>query len=74
MVGGNQEQVVRPKLRKRAGKPSVNLLKGGGVALRIIAMAIEHIEIDKIHKAEAMKRPSQQSTGFFESLGIPMPP
>ena len=43
MVGGNQEQIVRPKPRERSGKPSVNLLKGGGV-LMLTDVCFEDVE------------------------------
>ena len=55
MVGGKEKQIFPFQKRKKASQPPVQFGKGPGVALDIVAVAVFHIEIHQVHKAEALK-------------------
>ena len=55
MIGGEDERVIRPEQRQKAREPPVERRGCSGITLHIVAVAIEHIKINKIDKAQAMK-------------------
>ena len=55
VIGGDHKHIIRPQMRQKTSQPAVKGGNGGGVAGHIVAVAIQHIKINKIDKAEAAK-------------------
>ena len=55
VIGGDHKHIIRPQMWQKTSQPAVKGGNGGGVAGHIVAVAIQHIKINKIDKAEAAK-------------------
>ena len=57
MVGGDHHHVVLPQSGQERAQPAVELRQGGGVAVDVPAVAVEHVKIHQIHEAQPVKIP-----------------
>ena len=70
VVGRDHQDVALPHPGDEVGKELVELGGGGGVARHIAAVAVEHIEINEIHKAQALEIALEVVHGLGEAVGV----
>ena len=59
MVGGDHEQVALPERPQHGRQRGVKRLQRGGIALHVVAVAVEHVKIDQIGE-DQLARPALQ--------------
>ena len=70
VVGGDDDAVVVTELCEEAGQPAVELRQRGGVAVRVAAVAVEHIKVYQIHEAKTLEIASGKRQRFGQTVGI----
>ena len=70
MVGRDHHQILRPQPRQQLWQPAVKPVERLGIALRVVAMTIEHIKIDQVDKAKPGKILLGQRQGFGHAVVV----
>ena len=70
MVGGDHHHVVLAKGGQERTQPAVELRQGGGVAVDVPAVAVEHVKVHQIHEAQAVKIPGGIVRRMRHAVGV----
>ena len=70
VVGGDDEEVILTQGGDEVGEPAVELGQRGGVALHVVAVAVDHVEVHEVGKADAVEIPLGHLGGGGHALGI----
>lgn len=70
MVGGYYEHIVGAHIFKEFSETAVKLRQRFRVAVNIVPVPVEHIEIDEIDKAEPVEILILKSEGFLHAVGV----
>ena len=70
VVGGDHQQVTFGQPFHQLCKVAVGFGKGGGIAVHIVAVAVNRIKIHQIDKTKAMEVGLGKGKGLFHAVGI----
>ena len=74
VVGRDHEQIVLLHFPEDFGKALIKIGEGSGVAVNVVAVAVKHVIVNQVDKAEALKLFVHIGKGFlddvFVSLGV----
>ena len=70
VVGSDHHQILLPQGGKESAQPGVKFIQGLGVAHSIPAVAVEHVKVHQIHKAQAMEVPGGIILGVVQAVQI----
>lgn len=68
MVGGDEKGVLLFQLGEKAAEPAIEAGHGGGVAVHVVAVAVLHVKIHQIDKAQAGEVLLEQGGGLFHAV------
>ena len=68
MVGGDEKGVLLFQLGEKAAEPAIEAGHGGGVAFHVVAVAVLHVKIHQIDKAQAGEVLLEQGGGLFHAV------